>query len=485
MGRTLCVWFPDWPLRRPDAPPGEPCQVVDDRNLVTAADVRAREAGVRPGMRRREAEALCPAAVTLAADPGAEAVAFEPVAAAVEAVVPRVEVAHPGLLFVPLEGALRYYGSEQAVVERAAAAVAAAASGEPGRIGVADGPFAARMAAADPPRVVADTAAFLASLDIGALGVDDVVDTFRWLGIGTLGDLRSLPRAAIASRFGPAGLQAHRVASGEDRSPQPRPVPVDTAAEERFEPPLTGLEQAAFAARAVAGRLMAALAPSGGIPHRVEVEAESAAGTVRTRTWRSADPFTETALADRIRWQLRAWVESGGVPGGLVRLRVAPADLSDRGRQLRLTEDAASGLEERRALARAQALLGPDAVLQARPQGGRLPGERVQWHRWEEPPGAPAHDPDAPWPGRLPAPSPALVPPDPPALEVEWDGGFPVRVRLGSRWEPVLSWAGPWRSIDRWWEGRHPVDRYQLVTSAGAFLCEVGPDGCTLAGVYD
>jgi protein ImuB len=255
--------------------------------------------------------------------------------------------------------------------------------------------------------------------------------------------------------------------------------------EERFDPPIADLDRAAFAARSVAGRLTADLAPHGGIPHRVEVEAESAGGAVRTRTWRSADPFTEGELADRIRWQLRAWVESGGIPGGLARLRVAPADLSDRGRQLRLTDDAASGLEERRALARAQALLGPGAVLQARRQGGRDPAERVQWHRWEEPPGRPQNDPDAPWPGRLPAPSPALVPPDPPRLEVEWDGGFPARIRLGSRWEEVLSWAGPWRVADRWWEGKAPLDRYQIVTSAGAFLCEVGEGRCVLAGIYD
>ncbi|MCJ7726827.1 MAG: hypothetical protein MUP76_10625 [Acidimicrobiia bacterium] len=77
------------------------------------------------------------------------------------------------------------------------------------------------------------------------------------------------------------------------------------------------------------------------------------------------------------------------------------------------------------------------------------------------------------------------MPPDPPTVEVEWDGGFPVRIRLGSRWEPVLSWAGPWRTIDRWWEGKGPVDRYQVVTSAGAFLCEVTETGCVLAGVYD
>ena len=34
MERTLCVWFPDWPLRRPDVPSAEPCQAVDGGNLV-------------------------------------------------------------------------------------------------------------------------------------------------------------------------------------------------------------------------------------------------------------------------------------------------------------------------------------------------------------------------------------------------------------------------------------------------------------------
>jgi protein ImuB len=217
----------------------------------------------------------------------------------------------------------------------------------------------------------------------------------------------------------------------------------------------------------------------------VVVEAESVSGVVCSRTWRSADPFGEVEVAERVRWQLRAWVESGGVPGGLAVLRLAPADRSDRGRQLHLGEDAASDLEATRALARAQALVGPEAVLQARPQGGRRPGERVLWHRWGEPAPAPERDPQAPWPGSLPGPSPALVPPEPRPLEVEWDGGSPERVRLGSRWEPVLAWAGPWRHTGRWWVGEGAADRYQVVTSAGAFLFEVQGGACYLTGVYD
>lgn len=476
--------FPDWPLRRPDAPPDEPCQVVDHTGRITAVDRHAAAAGVKIGMRRREAEGLCPTVVTLDADPGAETAAFEPVVQAVEAVVPRVEMAAPGLLFVPVAGAVGYYGGEQPVVDRVAAAVACTA-GPGGRIGLADGPFAARMAVGDPPVIVVDTAAFLAALDVDVLGVAEIVDTFRWLGIGTLGDLLSLPRSAVASRFGNPGLDAYRIAAGEDRPLRPRVVPAEVSVEERFEPPLDDLERSAFAARGLARRLMESLVPDGGIPHRIEVEAESAHGRVRVRTWRSNDPFTEAELAERIRWQLRAWVESGGVPGGLARLRLAPADLSDRGRQLKLGEDAVSDVGTRRALARAQALVGRDAILQARPQGGRDPAERVCWQRWDEEPGAATLDPGALWPGRLPEPTPALVPPDPPPLEVEWDGGFPTRVRMGSRWEPVLTWAGPWRATGNWWEGEDPADRYQIVTSAGAVLCEVRAGRCYLAGIYD
>ena len=486
MARILCIWFPDWPLRRPDTPTDRPAQVVDASGTVIAVTGDAHALGARVGIHRREAEALAPAALTLVSDPGAEAVAFEPVALAIEDLVPRMEMVSPGLVYLPTAGAVRYYGSEDTLVGKVVAAVEAMAPG--GRFGLADGPFAARMAAERAvagPVIVADTAAFLAGLDIAAVGVAELVDTFRWLGIGTLGDLAGLPREAVASRFGPIVLEAHRIASGEDRVVHPRRIGEEVVVEERFDPPLDDVERAAFAARALAGRLLEAVAPTGAMPHRVEVEAEAATGVIRARTWRSSHPFSEVELAERVRWQLRAWVESGGVPGGVVRLRLVPADLSDRGRQLRLGEDAASESDARRALSRAQGLVGPDAVLQAIPQGGRDPGERVQWHRWGEEPEAAALDPKAPWPGRLPEPSPALVPPDPRPFEIEWDGGFPTRVRLGSRWEPVLGWAGPWRQTGRWWEGEAAADRYQVVTSAGAFLCEVREGRCWLVGVYD
>ncbi len=485
----MCVWFPDWPLRRPDAPPDRACLVVDRSATprVVALNQFAREAGARLGMRRPEAEVLCPGGTTLEQDYAAESLAFESLVGAVEDLVPRVEVSDPGLLFVPIAGAIRYYGGEPALVARVAQTIRAEA-GAGGRIGVAGGPFAARWAASmagEEPYIVDDDREFLASLDVEVLGKEELVATFRWLGIGTLGELASLPRPALLSRFGQAGLQAHRLASGEDRRPQARDIPEDLSVTERFEEPLGLLEQVGFAARALTHRLMEAMMGSGIAPHRVEVSARAADGTIRARVWRSADPFTDETLAERVWWQLRAWNESAGIPGGIVQLTLSPADLSGEGRQLTLLEDVSARIEAERAVARVQALLGPDAVLEGRPQGGRDPIEQVRWHRWGDDPPAVERDPGAPWPGSTPGPSPALVPPEPRLLEVEWDGGMPTRVRLRSRWEPVLNWAGPWRKLGRWWRGEPHVDRYQMVTSAGAFLCELRDDQTFVIGVYD
>lgn len=486
MERTLCIWYPEWALQSADAPRDEPCQAVGEDNRVAAVNERAAAAGIRLGMRRREAEAICPTVTSVIRDVGAEAVSFERVVRAVEALVPKVEVAQPGLLFVPIGGAVGYYGGEAPLSERVAKELNAW-SGY--RIGVAVGPFAARQAAAlaEPVLIVDDDAAFLASLDVAVLKAEDLIATFRWLGITTLGELARLPRDAVVSRFGNEGLAAHRLAAGEDRAPRPRSIPLESAVVERFTPPLVNVEQAAFVARALANRLIESLASEGIAPYRVRIEAEAVDGTIRARTWRSLDPFDDYELAERVRWQLRAWLEGVdvGIRGGLAALRIEPADLSGDGRQLALHEDVGGAAQARRSLTEVQTLVGLDGVLQAYPQGGRDPAERVAWHRWGEEPIRPARDPAAPWPGKLPAPSPALVPPNPRPFEIDWNDGFPERARLGSRWIPVLSWAGPWRKVGSWWEGEGPADRYQIVTSAGAFLCEVREGTTWLVGIYD
>ena len=110
------MWFPMWSLTRPDAPSDEPVLVVDER--VTGATRDVLDAGVTLGMPRREAEALAPFATVMIRDVGEETRRFEPVVALVEGLVPRVEVVGPGLIYVPLAGAVSYYGGEEALARK-------------------------------------------------------------------------------------------------------------------------------------------------------------------------------------------------------------------------------------------------------------------------------------------------------------------------------------------------------------------------------
>ena len=83
-------------------------------------------------------------------DPGAEsgARAFEPVVAAVEELCPRVEVLHPGACAIGARGPARYFGGEEALARKIIDAVARC--GFACQVGVADGMFAAQLAARAP-----------------------------------------------------------------------------------------------------------------------------------------------------------------------------------------------------------------------------------------------------------------------------------------------------------------------------------------------
>ncbi len=484
------MWYPTWALRRPDVSLDQPAQAVGERGTVIAVNASAAESGITVGMPRRSAEALCPAVVTIVQDLTAETIRFEPVVQRVEGLVPKVEVGAPGLLFIPIGGAVGYYGGEPALVERIDKELLDVAEGH--RMGVAAGPFAAEQAArmttpSSPIRLVGDDEAFRTSLDISSIGLEDLAETFRWLGITTLGALAELPRDALVSRFGSEGVRAHRLASGSGRDVDPRSVPIDPTVSMDFDPPIEALDQAAFAARTISQRLIGGLAEQGIAPHRVTVTARAHDGTERTRTWRSADPFDDHTLAERIRWQLRAWIDgvSAGIRGGLVGLVLEPSDLSGSGRQMALAEDAKTVEEAQRALMEVQAIAGADNILTSSPQGGRDPVQRVLWARWGDEAPQPERSLDAPWPGQVPGPPPAMVPPQAVRFEVTFIGGIPEQVRLRSRWVPVLSWAGPWRSLGRWWDGEGSADRYQIVTSTGAYLCEVREGTTYLLGVYD
>ena len=167
-------------------------------NRVLACSPAARAEGVRRGLRKREAQGRCPHLVVVEHDPGRDARAFEPVVAAVEELAPGVEVVRPGACAVAARGPASYYGGEVAAAERLVEHVALACGVE-AQVGVADGIFAA-MLAARAGRIVppGGTPAFLAGMDIGALDRPDLADLLRRLGRPYPGRLRRPPRGRRA-----------------------------------------------------------------------------------------------------------------------------------------------------------------------------------------------------------------------------------------------------------------------------------------------
>ena len=515
----LCLWCPDWPVvaarRREAAPLDGPVVVLaSGRVLATSREARADE--VRIGLRRREAETRCPGVVVLDADPAGDAREFEPVARAVEALTPRLVLDRPGLLAFPTRGPARYHGGEDALVALVLAAVHELGV-EEARVGIADGAFAARLAARRAVVVpVGETPEFLAPWPVQALSNDDLASLLGRLGLRTLGTFAELPATAVLARFGAVGLAAHRLASGEDEHPPALTTPPPDMVEScELDPPADRVDTAAFAAKTLADRLLDRLAARGLGCTRVIVEAETETGEHLARCWRHEGALTPAALAERVRWQLDGWLTAtGGLTGGLVLLRLVPDEvIPATGRQLGFWGgDAAARDRASRALARIQGMLGPEHVVTAVPQGGRTPGERVHWVPWGEPrePVRPLDAITGPvtverpaWPGTIPGPAPGRVL-DPPVDATLLDArGCPVVVSargetssapavlrcadLPGGGGAITAWTGPWAHDVHWWDRLTRSRRvyWQLVLGEVACLVHVERGRAVLDAIYD
>lgn len=532
--RVLVLWCPDWPavaaLRQAELSADLPA-VVLAAGRVRVATAAARGLGIAAGMRRRDAVSRCPNLRVLSDDPGRDARLFEPIAEAVEEVVPGIEVLRPGLIACSIRGPARYFGSEHAAAERVVDVVEA--FDVECRVGIAAGLQIAVLAARQStivPESVAD-AAFCATLPLTELGREPAIAPPEWgeliglllrLGIVTAGDLAALPIEKVATRFGSDGVDLHRLASGRaERDLSRRRIVADIAVTQRCDPPLERVDTAAFLARSLAQQFHLRLAAAGLACTRLAVTATTEHGETLTRIWRCARPLDAAGTADRLRWQLDGWLtatsrldrldrphrldrldRSGRAVrrGAITALRLEVAEAIDAGR-IQYGLWGSEGLGAHRAgwaFARVQGLLGIAAVTAVMRRGGRGPDDRIALTPWGEV-GRPDRDPDGPWPGALPAPAPAHLgsgPPEGPRVEVCDGSGEPVdltdRGMLTGRpafvaGRPVTSWAGPWLLDERWWAAaRERRARLQVVTDPGPpVLLELDSRGWLVEAVYD
>ncbi len=206
--------------------------------LLGETSGRAEASGVRSGMPLSEALARCPALELVSADPMAVASAWERTLRTLEQIGAGVDPERPGLACFALDGLRGIHGGSDELV----LAAARRALDRPARIAAAPTRFCALAGAlATRPRrtliVRGSAREYLAPLPITLLRSRErtapLVGTLERLGIATLGELASLPRSAVADRFGAAGIGAHRLAGGEDDPPRPRSV--EEPLVERFE----------------------------------------------------------------------------------------------------------------------------------------------------------------------------------------------------------------------------------------------------------
>jgi protein ImuB len=321
--RVLVVWCPGWPEA--------------GQETGAAGDDAGPGGGAAPGAGQRAHRAPD----------------FGQVVSVVEEFCPRVEVLRPGACAIGVRGPARYFGGEGALAAKIIDAVAG--GGGACRVGIADGLFAARLAAehARPARHGQDTRparhgqdtrparhgrdtrpaptvapvspahsgaaalvapgrarAFLAPFPVSVLdgpGAADLAALLPRLGIGTLGEFASLPAADVVNRFGVPGVIAHRLAHGLDPRPlAPRPPSADLSVSAEFDPPARLAEPVVFAAKALAERMHDGLAAGGLACVRVQVQAVWEDGRQITRLWRHDGLLSALAVAERVRWQLAA-----------------------------------------------------------------------------------------------------------------------------------------------------------------------------------
>ena len=147
---------------------------------------------------------------------------------------------------------------------------------------------------------------------------------------------------------------------------------------------------------------------------------------------------------------------------------------------------------------RLQGHFGVSSIQVALTQSGRDPMERAAFESFA------AEEPTvfrdvAPWPARLPTPSPMTIFARPREVSV-LDGsgevlgidavglltGTPVTYKEANAYRDIAAWEGPWPLMGPWWRQRLRRNRLQILTTSGcAFLLSHEGQNWKLVGRYD
>ncbi len=437
---------------------------------MAAVDPAAETAGVRPGLTLADARALCPTLEARPADPVGDARALGRLADWCGRYSPWTGTDGADGVVLDITGCAHLFGGEAALAEDLVGRLAR--RGVAARAAVADGPGAAwamaRYGAGPGPHVVAPggNRAALAGLPVAALRLPpDIAAGLVRLGLRHIGDLRGVPRAALAARFGETVTRRLDRALNDAFEPlSPRRHRPRLAVRLAWPDPIGHADDIARAGRRLVDRLCAMLAEGREGVRRLDlalyrVDGEVARVHVGTsRASRDPDHLMRL-LAERL-----AGVEAGFGIETMVLSALAVEPLAAV--QVRLGLGGGTAADTAAALAplvdRLRNRLGPGSVFRLAPHASHLPERAVSLVPAATTPAAREWGETPPRPLRLlPCPEPievvAPLPDDPPVL-FRWR-------RVGHR---VRRADGPERIAPEWWRERAPTrDYYRLEDEDG------------------
>jgi protein ImuB len=476
--RFLCLFFPRLVidrLEREDPRRGSFPLAVAGQNrahlYLAAVNDAARRAGLRRGMRLADARAILPALQVVPADPEADrrlqarlvrwCGRYSPLAA---------EDGADGIA-LDITGCAHLFGGEAALLQTVLAGLGALRFRARGAIaGTAAGAWA--LARFGQGAVVADEelAGALDPLPVRALRLcEETAAGLERVGLATIGDLRRVPRDALAARYGPSlplRLDQALGLAAEPLTPHRPPPPYRAA--RMFAEPIGATEAVA---RALAGLLAE-------VCQRLEKEHRGA------RRF-ALDCCRVDGTAARLEVRTSAASRSAA---HLARLFAEKLDSLDAGFGIEAMALEAFEIEAaapaQMALAGCGAPEPPEAPLDELLDrlGQRLGFEQVCRFRIREsflaessvelaPVGC-TRPSGAAWPRRRLRPVYLIEPPTPIQIAEMIPGKWPVRIRAAGELHRIVRAEGPERLTPEWWGERPPAwktrDYYRIENERGA-----------------
>jgi len=484
------LWVPSWPLvaacwdeQEPEVTDGVPLAVVH-KGVVRDCSTLARQDGVRVGMKRREAQHVSRNLVVLAYRPERDSAFFDRVVIALSEYVPDHALLSPGMVLFYARGLSRFYGSEEKAAQVLRRVVCTEMNIPDVRVGVADDVFSAVMAATqslpeDPLRFIkpGQSEHFLANLPVAVLDDEHTVALLHRLGVATLGQFVALGPDSVRERFGHTGEHLHRLASGlHPEAPPTQSAPLDLRCAIELPEAYALVDQVAFAVKQETEEYLRRLRAAERVSTRVRITVFFDNHQEHQRLWLHPRFFTAPELVDRVRWQLeqcsRDGVSSGDFPPRVIRVSYETFAPEDRVAHEPGLWGAGPDARVHHVLSRVQAMVGASGVLMAHTRASRVSRDTQVLTPWGDK--ALEDESTGPLPGALPKPLPATVFRQAKHIDLLDDDSKPVTLvghalsappqwmGITSNTRVIVSWAGPWPVMEKWWDPSHARYNYRL-----------------------